>query len=200
MKINYWKKSILKFGILPYVIALLITLLMNAQKAEAVYSGCKWPTNSMLYKANSLPTAWQDAVSYARNQWINVSPSAFDIFRNDTSINEVTLGPTPNGTSAITNWFCTGSTITEADVIFNFSLTWYTGSGSPGSSWDARSTATHEFGHVIGINHADSVPAGKCTNSDLNLRATMCLNASAGQIYKRTLTSYDNSDINAIYP
>ena len=50
-----------------------------------------------------------------------------------------------------------GSTITNADVLFNRSLQWdaFTGRGQRNGRYDFRRTALHEFGHVLGLDHAD---------------------------------------------
>ena len=177
--------SCLAFMFSPYV-----------PKARAWSYWCKWPSNSTNYDAHTLSSGWANAVSFGRNQWINVTPSPFDIFRNDTSNNDVTLGTTPAGTTAITVQSCSGGILSASDITFNNTLLWYTGSGSPGSSFDARSTATHEFGHHIGLNDTQSTycPA------DNSLKATMCIGGYSGTTFKRTLESDDRNVINAVYP
>lgn len=49
-----------------------------------------------------------------------------------------------------------GSRIVEADIAFNSSRTWYTGSsttGCTGSRYDLQGVAFHEWGHAVGLAH-----------------------------------------------
>lgn len=44
-----------------------------------------------------------------------------------------------------------GQVIIESDITFNNAYTWTT----DGSTYDTQSTATHEFGHTLGVHHTD---------------------------------------------
>lgn len=190
-----WFKAIalavvLAFGVLTVLI----------QKAQAyAYSGCKWPTNSPVYDGHALTSGWNTAVSNGRNQWNNVTSSPLNILRNDTSNNDVTVGNT-GGLAGKTIRTCVNGTITDADIIFNAAFEptpgWYTGTGSPGSKWDAWSVATHEFGHFIGFGEAQTEICGGSEDS----RPTMCEGYSAGKTYKRSLEFDDINGLNVVYP
>lgn len=77
------------------------------------------------YDGHTLTSAWNNAVSNGRNQWNNDPSSSLNISRNDTSNNDVTLGAT-GGQAAVTTRTCSSGTITDADIVFNSSFTWYT--------------------------------------------------------------------------
>jgi hypothetical protein len=70
--------------------------------------------------------------------------------------------------------------ITEADVYFNSRYSWAVASPTStcpnGSAYDIESIATHELGHVIGLDHINV------------LAATLYQSAPAGETRKRTLT------------
>lgn len=83
---------------------------------------------------------------------------------------------------------------------------WYRGeSGSvPSESIDARSVATHEFGHSTGfLRHYDgknSIPTGsdQCASGDQN-RQTMCSLTYRGQARQRTLGRHDRHTFEGAY-
>ncbi|GAB4578772.1 MAG: matrixin family metalloprotease [Anaerolineales bacterium] len=186
-----------KFKIFLLLYILVLIFLGPVRKTQAyVYAGCKWPTNTMYYDRSALSTAWRNAVSFGREQWNNVNPSPFSILIDDASQNDVTLGTLPSSQAGYTYRHCIGTTITEADIIFNSTYSWYTGENSPGGLWDARSVATHEFGHAIGLKHTQN---SNCPSNDA-LKATMCDGYNAGKTYFRTLESDDKSGINNTYP
>lgn len=190
---NFPKKfASLKIGLI--VITLVVMLVSTIYQVYAYNpSGCTWPTNNPVYDGHVLSSGWNNAVSNGRNQWNNVTPSPLSILRDDTSNNEVTLGAT-GGQAGTTTRTCVNGTITDADIVFNSSFTWYTGTGSPGSSWDAWSVATHEFGHHIGFEHTQGV----CGGSE-STKPTMCSGYSAGKTYKRSLEFDDKNGLNVIY-
>lgn len=89
---------------------------------------------------------------------------------------------------------------------------WYTGadpaainppacgaSGQPSCQVDLQSVATHEGGHMLGIDHLDGV-AGTCP--DGGGAATMCLanGVSWGETFTRSLEDHDVHTITPLYP
>jgi hypothetical protein len=178
------------------VIVMLIALFSFAYSVYSYnWSGCEWPTNNPVYDGHTLTSSWNSAVSNGRTQWNNVTTSSLNILRNDTSNNDVTLGAT-GGQVATNARLCSGGTITDDDIVFTSSFTWYTGTGSPGGSWDAWSVATHEFGHYIGFEHTQTE---LCSGSE-STRPTMCVGYSAGKTYKRSLEFDDRNGLEIIYP
>ena len=81
----------------------------------------------------------------------------------------------------------------ESDVVFSSSVPWFMAAGEGDGcyegvpSYDLQNTATHEFGHVYGLNHVSSA---------FN---TMAATATMGETYKRSPASGDAAGLLAIY-
>lgn len=160
-----------------------------------VLEGQKWPDGSVVMQlqlgsvTGSLidgNTSWNDVaegalatwnVSLGRLQFMVVRNSAIPIISGDGE-NSVfwssTVFGSPFGSStlAITQRWFSGTTLTEADVVFNNAKPWnsYRGALRPASDGvylnDLRRVALHEFGHVLGLNHPDL--AGQIVVAQMN--------------------------------
>jgi len=81
----------------------------------------------------------------------------------------------------------------ESDTVFNSKGPWFVASGEgsgcyPGvNAYDLQDVATHEFGHIFGLDHVQA------------LFNTMYPTATMGETYKRSLAPGDALGIKAIY-
>ncbi|HEX9695282.1 MAG TPA: matrixin family metalloprotease [Actinomycetota bacterium] len=91
-------------------------------------------------------------------------------------------------------WFSSGF-IYESDIAFNnhSDVSWCTGCTS-GSSWDLRSVAAHEFGHMLGLGHTEH---GATRES---AAAVMHAIVYTGDTRNRTLSRGDIYGAAALYP
>lgn len=161
----------------------------------------KWNISSSTvvnYRANELPTAFQDRLSDARWSWNNVSPARIELYRNDTSYGlRVYDGyiDGSGGTLGVTSRYWPWDTyISWATIKVEENENWYTGTGTPGSTQiDLQSLLTHELGHALAILHTNA----SCTGTS---RPTMCSGQPAGTNYMRSLESDDQGALNYLYP
>src|SRR6266508_1440624 len=179
--------------------ALLVVMgLLWAQAAHAYVIFGSWSTNSTgLDPDPSLPSSFFDGTKFGAAQWNNVTPSPWRFVRNDASNNEIIYAPIDGTLGILAQTQIFGFfNITEADVTYDSAEDWYTGSGTPGASQvDLRSIATHELGHVTGLDHTQN---SNCPGNSSN--ATMCPFYTLGTTYIRTLEADDKNGLNANYP
>jgi matrixin len=160
----------------------------------------KWSGNSAgLSLHSSLPSSFVNAQGYAAGTWTAVTTSRWVFVKQPGAQNQLSYGAFdgPLGVLAATFVSFNGSGfISDADVQYDSAENWYTGSGTPGGSQiDLRSVATHEFGHITGIDHSQS---SNCPGSSSD--PTMCPYYTLGSSYFRTLENDDRSALAANYP
>ena len=155
---------------------LLVTALPKAAHGYAL-EGPKWPNGSTPtlqlelgspnHTLSDGNTSWNAAVSPVADMWnqvmgrIQLGPvnSSAAIIQGD-HLNSLSFGSSFFGhsfgsnTLAVTSYSYSGTTMTEADIVFNTAWTWDSYRGSLRSAIDIQRVALHEVGHLIGLAHS----------------------------------------------
>jgi len=166
-------------------LALLFSVAAIFTTRAYVLEGPKWPNgtvNFQLSLGNANKTLsdgsanWNSAVAPALDMWnqvigrvqLNGVNSTAPISQGD-HVNSLGFASTFFGhsfgssTLAITGYSYSGSTMIEADTLFNTAWTWDSYRGPLQSAMDIQRVALHELGHAIGLNH--STAAGAIMNA-----------------------------------
>ncbi len=200
----------------PLMLATLLTLLaLLGSVVVSAYvflfsNAARWPSGSVvmdLELGSSGPLTdgcldWGECAEHALSGWnAAVSDPQFRVVRNSTSPrldhdgrNVVFFSDDVYGTAfgdrtlAITLVWSRGTTLTDADVVFNRAKTFNSYRGpQQGTVYDFTRVAAHEFGHVLGLDHPD----------DAGQRVTALMNSTASSV--ETLQSDDVNGVRALY-
>jgi matrixin len=174
--------------------------MVGAGSAQGYVIFGKWSGNSAgLSLHPSLPSSFVNAQGYAAGTWTAVTTSRWVFVKQSGAQNKLSYGPIDGGLGILAETFVSfngSGFISDADVLYDSAENWYTGSGTPGGSQiDLRSVATHEFGHITGIDHSQS---SNCPGSSSD--PTMCPFYTLGSSFFRTLENDDRSALAANYP
>jgi hypothetical protein len=168
-------------GSFAAIVALLTAALgtFEPQNAGAyALEGPKWPTGSTVVMQLSLGnagrtlsdgnTSWNAAAAPALDSWNAVlGHMQFGKVMDSTAavssgdhVNSMAFSSTNFGhsfgssTLAVTTYWFSGSTMSEADILFNSNQPWDSYRGSLRSAYDIRRVALHESGHALGMAHS----------------------------------------------
>jgi len=170
-------------GALAALIALLAVAVGTFQPSNIgayVLEGPKWPNGSTVVMQLSLGnagrtltdgnTSWNAAAAPALDSWnAVVGGMQFGKVMNSTApvssgdrVNSMAFSSTNFGQSfgsntlAVTTYWFSGSTMTEADILFNSNQSWDSYRGALRSGvYDIQRVALHESGHALGMGHSN---------------------------------------------
>lgn len=196
---NNWKMKTLIIG----GIFVLVLMGLGTQSIKAwVVQNPKWDlssSNIVYFRANELPTNFQNRLYNARDTWNSVSGASIVLSRNDSSYDLRVYDGNIDGTGGVIGqalrYWPWNTYISWATLKVDSSENWNDTTG--GTAWnqvDLTGTLTHELGHTMAINHTN---AGGCTGSS---GPTMCPALDMGSDHMRSLMTDDENALRYLYP
>ncbi len=164
---------------------------MTSSASAYTFDGLYWQYGSCPFTIHSsVPSGWSTSLNNAMSEWNNADPD-FYFYSIGGQNNKIKYAPLSGDATASTQrWYYTGTNyLSRCEITFNSSISWsaLTEDSCPSGKFDVQSTATHELGHCLSLNHS--------TVSD----ATMWKYGYSGTTWKRSLAQDDKNGIMAIY-
>jgi hypothetical protein len=151
-------------------------------------------TKDFFYRYISLnygPAQW-DNVPYQYCTYMKVMYGGTPVAKPALDgVNLIVWAPLPKGTVAMTTCYYKGNFIVEADIIFNDNLPWSNSLYPVPGGYDIQAVATHEFGHVLGLQ---DLYGQECRGQ------TMFWGVAPGETKKRDLSYADKLGMQWLYP
>lgn len=181
------------------------------------YFAYKWNTATVTYGYTpSVPSGWRAAIDNAANQWSKVKNANFDYqhgsdygsnydYSTCSGKNGIHVAAIDGRNGVLGKTFTCfngAGQITSFNTAFDSAESWYTGTGTPGSSQpDLISVAAHELGHGTGFGMG--APNGHFGGSELcpndSSQQTMCPSHTLGTTWQRSLEKHDKHTFNGFY-
>lgn len=177
-------------GLATALILLFLIMSISLAYAYTLYRA-KWRTHQTGLDYDHLSSGWKSVVYNSRTAWNNAGAD-MEIYYSTISQNDVDVdnfGSTRWAGRVLINEYWLGRWyFSQVDMEINTYHTSATyGSILPASSrYDGQSIATHELGHLVGLEHSF-------------YPTTMYLSAEPGTTWMRSLHSDDIAGIKAIY-
>jgi|GEM_PF-1670432 len=185
-----------KHGSIGFIFVLALALAATA--GAYVLKNYQWVIPHATYNGSALSSSWRNALSYGADRWENTGD--FDWTASSTSFNKMYLQSIDGRGSVYATTFNDyyNGWLYHTDICFDSDESWHTSSTTPSSlKLDARSVATHEFGHALGLGHTQS---SRCSVSvSESSRPTMCPTYGYGKTWSRSLESDDRNGVEAQY-